>query len=63
MSGTVLRALKFTISSDLTCYIALYIAGSSYMVDDGSMKQNKVQMRTIHLFATSIPIFCMPNSL
>lgn len=40
MSGTMLRALTYTFSSDLTFYTALYITGSSYMADDEGVKKN-----------------------
>lgn len=50
----MLKALRCKLSPDLTSNQTLSIASSSCKADEGSVKQNIVQMRIIHLLTTMI---------
>lgn len=41
MAGTMLRALTYTFSSDLTYYTPLYTTVSSYMANDEGVEKKK----------------------
>lgn len=57
IEGAMQRALQCKLSPDLPSNLTLYIASSSCKANEGSVKQNIVQMRRIHLLTTMISNF------
>lgn len=57
IEGAMQKTLKCKLSPDLPSNLTPYIASSSYKADEGSVKQNIVQMRIIHLLTTTISNF------